>query len=210
MPEEEHSEWTGKRGMVAGFLLGNRLFMLAVELAFGPAVSAVSKKVAGIVGGDETILDVGCGSGGLSLPLARKLKGGRVICLDLSDEMLAGLKSRARKAGLENRIQIIKAPASKSGLEGDSVDIAVSNNVFHELDEPAQALAEQLRVLKSGGHLVFSDFRRTRMVKVIIASHHEGHGPYEAQEVESLLKEAGFRDVEVKTNRHRLLAYALK
>lgn len=63
MPEEEHSEWTGKHGTVAGFLLGNRLFMLAEELAFGPAISALLEKVAGIMAGDETILDVGCGSG---------------------------------------------------------------------------------------------------------------------------------------------------
>lgn len=210
MRNQEHSEWTGRRGTIAGLLLGNRLYRLAEELAFGPAVSAVLKKVAGIIGGDETILDVGCGSGGLSLPLARKLEGGSVICLDLSDEMLARLKSRALKAGLENRIHIVKGPASRSGLEGDSVDIAVSNNVFHELDEPRQALAEQLRVLKPGGHLIISDFRRTRVVKIMTARHHPGHVAYEAREVESLLREAGFGDIEVKTNRHRLLAHASK
>ncbi|OFW60958.1 MAG: hypothetical protein A2W01_12365 [Candidatus Solincola sediminis] len=204
--EQEHSEWTGKRGRIGGLLLGNRLLRWGEELAFGRSISAVLKEVASLINGDETILDVGSGSGGLSIPLAKRLSSGQVICLDLSDEMLARLESRAQKAGLERRIKIVRAPASQTGLEADSVDFAVSNNVFHELDKPKQTLAEQLKVLKTGGHLIISDFRPTRLVSLMEKSHR----PYEAEEIESLLNQAGFKNIEIRPNRHRFLAYARK
>jgi ubiquinone/menaquinone biosynthesis C-methylase UbiE len=209
--DQEHSEWTGRRGKLHGRLLGNRIERAGEEFIFGPSVSAVLEQAEEIAGeGETTILDVGSGSGGLSLPLAAKLAKANLICLDLSEEMLANLKRKAEKARLEGRIRSVLAPASRSGLDNDSIDIAVSNNVFHELDKPGEALAEQLRVLKPGGHIVISDFRSTRLVKIITVAHKGGTGPFKAPEMRQMLEEAGFKDIEVRAIRHRLISRATK
>jgi len=55
---------------------------------------------AGFLGRQHEALDIGCGSGNVALPLARRMK--RVIALDPSEEMLALLRRRAAKAGIKN------------------------------------------------------------------------------------------------------------
>lgn len=50
--------------------------------------------------GVETVLDVGCGSGNLALPLARRVR--RVVCIDFSAEMLRLLRANARAEGVVN------------------------------------------------------------------------------------------------------------
>ena len=57
----------------------------------------MSHKVYDLIHGNEVILDVGAGSGYLSLKIAKKLKNGKVICIDLSEEMLHQLEKRANK-----------------------------------------------------------------------------------------------------------------
>jgi ubiquinone/menaquinone biosynthesis C-methylase UbiE len=200
----EEPEWTGRRVVAHGTFHGSRIAGILEELAFGPGPSRVLRRAADVISGDETVLDVGCGPGTLSLPLAKLMQAGEIICLDLSPEMLARLETRARKAGLEARLRIVRAPAWESGLESRSVDLCVSNNVFHELDRPQEALAEQLRVLKPGGYMIFSDFRPTRLVGMV----EKRHPPHPPPEVESMVREAGFADTELAVRRHRVLLSA--
>ena len=55
----------------------------------------------GLVHEGETVIDIGCGMGYLSLPLARMVGvKGRVICVDLQKEMLETVRKRAERAGL--------------------------------------------------------------------------------------------------------------
>ncbi len=159
-----------------------------------------------------TVLDAGCGSGYLSLPIAAKLSFGKVIGVDLSDEMLAALGRRARAKAVDDRVQTLKAPVSSTGLEEGSVDLVVSNNLLHELQDTAAALAEWKRVLKPGGRMVLSDFRSTRLVRFIMSREHgeEASNPMDVEDMASLLEQAGLEKVEVIPCRHKLLALAEK
>jgi ubiquinone/menaquinone biosynthesis C-methylase UbiE len=156
-------------------------------------------------------LDIGAGTGRFSLAMARKLSTGKVICLDLSEELLQHLKWKAEKEGVEDKIQILKGEASSSGLGNESVDLVMSNNVFHELSSPEGVLAEMLRVLKSDGWVIISDFRDTRISKLICRSHREGtHGPFSVNELETLFIKAGLNDVNVGPVKHWVIGVGKK
>ena len=96
-------------------------------------------------------LDVGCGIGYFTIPLAR-LTGpsGRVTAVDLQPEMLAGVAKRAKRAGLSDRVRLHQADASGLRLE-DSFDFVLAFWMLHEVpDQPA--LFRQIReVLSPGG-----------------------------------------------------------
>jgi ubiquinone/menaquinone biosynthesis C-methylase UbiE len=143
--------------------------------------------------------------------MAKRLSTGKIICLDLSEEMLGHLKRKAEKEGLQDRIQIRKGEASASGLEKESVDLVMSNSVFHELSRPELVLSEVLRVLKPSGWVMITDFRDTKISRLICRSHLEGaHGPFSVHELEALFAKAGLKNVKVSPVRHWVIGIGKK
>lgn len=102
----------------------------------------------------DTVLDVGCGMGYFSLGLA-KLVGanGKVIAADLQPEMLAGLSKRAKRAGLESRIQPQLCSPDKIGVS-ESVDFALAFWMVHEVRQCEGFLREIFSLLKPDGKLL--------------------------------------------------------
>lgn len=106
------------------------------------------------------VLEPGCGMGFFSLPLARLVgPSGRVVCVDLQEKMLNGLRRRARRAGVADRVETIVA--GPTDLHVDSwagrVDLAVAIHVVHELPDPAAFLLQLHRALRAGGTLLVSE-----------------------------------------------------
>ena len=79
----------------------------------------------------ETILDIGCGSGNLALPLARRVR--RVHALDFSGEMLRLLRREARAAGLRN-ITAHRLAWADDWARLPRVDIAICSRAMDTLD----------------------------------------------------------------------------
>lgn len=103
------------------------------------------------------VLEVGCGMGFFTLPLATLVgEGGRVISLDVQPRMLAALERRARRAGLEKRIQPRLCGADSLGLAGDAgtIDLAVLIHVLHEMPDAAAALGEVQAALAPAGRVL--------------------------------------------------------
>ncbi len=128
-----------------------------------------------------TVLDLGCGSGTLTIPYARAVgENGRVCALDIQPAMLDLL---ARKlARLENeasnehgrgkgapptaslRIQeppanvgLIRASAHQLPFAANSLDVVGVTSVLYEIPDPQQALHEIKRVLRVGGYLAVTE-----------------------------------------------------
>lgn len=100
------------------------------------------------------MLDVGCGMGFFTLEMARLVgKAGRVIAVDLQDKMLAGLRRRAMKQGLSDRIQTRLCGPDDLGVS-DPVDFALSFAVAHEVPDPTSFFRQIAAVLKPGGSLL--------------------------------------------------------
>jgi ubiquinone/menaquinone biosynthesis C-methylase UbiE len=209
--KQETSQWTGIKGRIFAWHLDSPLARLPEVLLMGDCRSAVQDEFSRLIRGNEIVLDIGAGTGRFSLAIAKKLSAGRVICLDLSEEMLQHLGRKAEKEGLQDRIQIRKGEASASGLENESVDLVMSHSVFHELSNPEAVLAEMLRVLKPSGWVMITDFRDTRISRLICRSHLEGaHGPFSVQELETLLAKAGLKNVKVRPVRHWVIGVGQK
>jgi ubiquinone/menaquinone biosynthesis C-methylase UbiE len=126
-------------------------------LTFG-GVERAYDRLAGRIEPGDRVLDVGCGTGGLTLRAARR--GARVKAIDVNAEMLAIAARQTRDAGLEGRVQLVEmGVAELDGEEPGSYDAVTSGLCFSELsdDEIAYTLARVRRLLKPGGLLLVAD-----------------------------------------------------
>jgi ubiquinone/menaquinone biosynthesis C-methylase UbiE len=108
----------------------------------------------------DTVLDVGCGMGYFTLELARRVNpeglpdgGGHVIAADLQAQMLAGLRQRARRAGLLDHIRFLTGKPDRIGLDCE-IDFALAFWMLHEVRGPEGFLREILTALKPGGRFL--------------------------------------------------------
>jgi ubiquinone/menaquinone biosynthesis C-methylase UbiE len=107
-----------------------------------------------------TVLDAGTAMGFFSLPLARLVgESGQVMCIDLQERMIASLKKRAVKAGLEDRMEFRVCTAESLAIEDlkGRLDFALAIAVVHEVPDPRRFLTEIFNALKIGGSLLFSE-----------------------------------------------------
>ncbi|MCG0278571.1 MAG: class I SAM-dependent methyltransferase [Thermanaeromonas sp.] len=96
------------------------------------------------------ILDVGCGTGNLSLELARM--GVRVTGIDISQPMLDKARFKAEREGLT--VKFVLADARKLPFGDETFDAVVSVTALEFVPDLREALEEAYRVLKPGGRLV--------------------------------------------------------
>ena len=99
----------------------------------------------------KTILDLGCGAGELSGYLARR--GAHVVSLDISPGMVELARRRLAHAGIPGG-EFVVAPAERTPLGDESVDLVVGKWILHHIDVAAAA-TEVARVLRPGGRAVF-------------------------------------------------------
>jgi len=103
----------------------------------------------------DTVLDVGCGMGYFTLSLAQ-LAGvsGKVIAADLQEQMLAGLRKRAERVGLIDRIQLHQSMPNQIGVN-QPVDFALAFWMVHEVRQQQDFLKQIFEMLKPNGRFLF-------------------------------------------------------
>jgi SAM-dependent methyltransferase len=115
--------------------------------------------LAGLVQPGQTALDLGCGMGYFSIPLARLVgPARRVICVDLQEQMLAGVRRRAERAGVADRIRLHRAGPDGIGL-AETADFALAFWMLHEVPDQASFLSEVRTCLAPGGRLLIVEPR---------------------------------------------------
>jgi SAM-dependent methyltransferase len=108
------------------------------------------------------VLEPGCGMGFFTLDLARLVgPTGRVVAVDLQERMLAGLRRRARRAGLLDRIEARLAQPDRLGISdlAGQIDVAFALHVVHEVPDAASFFREIAATLKPDGRVVFVEPR---------------------------------------------------
>jgi ubiquinone/menaquinone biosynthesis C-methylase UbiE len=105
------------------------------------------------------VLDIGCGTGLLTLACARR--GAHVTGIDISPLMIDIARQKAKEAGLEDHITLMEMSAIEldEKFEAESFDTIMSSLVFSELSEDEQrfVLRQCPRLLVDGGRLVITD-----------------------------------------------------
>jgi len=107
-----------------------------------------------------TVLEPGPGIGFFTLELARLVgTSGRVVAVDLQPKMIAGLKRRAAKAGVLERINARLARPDSMGVAdlGGFVDFTLAFAVVHEMPSPGPFFAEVAEASKPGASVLFAE-----------------------------------------------------
>jgi SAM-dependent methyltransferase len=106
---------------------------------------------------DDQVLDVGCGSGGPALFLARQT-GCRVTGVDVNAAGIRAGVALARETGLQDRARFYQADAGELlPFASGAFDAVICLDVLCHLPDRGWLFAEWLRVLRPGGRVLFTD-----------------------------------------------------
>jgi ubiquinone/menaquinone biosynthesis C-methylase UbiE len=165
--------------------------------------------------GGESVLEVGCGTGAATLPIAKAVGAhGRVVAVDISEPMLGVARQRVRESGAGNATLLL-GDAQALALEREAFDIATSRMGVMFFADPVAAFRNIHGALRKGGRLVFACWaplaeNRHWLISYDIAVRHLGqpdpsaeHAPSplafgDSDYVRSILAAAGFADVAIE------------
>lgn len=108
----------------------------------------------------EVVADLGAGSGYFTFRMAPKVgETGKVLAVDVQDEMLQTLKQRATAKHISN-VQVIRASETDPHLPKGAVDLVLMVDVYHELAHPYEVMEKVRESLKPEGRVAFVEYRK--------------------------------------------------
>ena len=154
----------------------------------------------------ETVLDIGSGGGIDCFEASRRVgPDGRVIGIDMTDEMLALARTHAPTVASNlgyprSNVDFRKGQAEAMPVEDKTADLIISNCVINLSPNKAKVFAEMYRILKDGGRFSISDIVADRSIPNYLIHDKEKwgdclSGALPLSEYWSGLREAGFRGI---------------
>lgn len=133
---------------------------------------------------DTIIADIGAGSGYYSFRIAPLIPEGKVIAIDIQQEMLDHLATESKRLGISNvtphlgTIESVELPPA-------SIDAVIMVDAYHEFSHPAEMLASIRAALKPGGKVFLIEYR-AEDPDVPIKEHHKMTEKQAVLELETL------------------------
>jgi SAM-dependent methyltransferase len=144
--------------------------------------------------GTETVLDLACGPGIYTRPLARCVRAGRVFGLDLSLPMLRHAARRAQEEDIGN-VTFVRGTALRLPFPAEHFDLVNCCGALHLFPDVGRVLAEVARVLRPGGRFTVAAFRRSEGSAAALATAVRrrllGLDAFSPRDLEARLVEAG-------------------
>lgn len=107
---------------------------------------------------ENTIADIGAGSGYHVFKMAPMAEDGLVYAVDIQDEMLAALREKEDALGLKN-VAPVKGSEKSVNLPENSVDKVLMVDVYHEFNYPIEMLASIKKALRPDGKIFLIEYR---------------------------------------------------
>lgn len=158
---------------------------------------------------DKKVLDVGCGTGIISL-LALQKGAAKVVCGDISNYMLDVGRTKADRQGYgADRIDFRQLDAESLPFEDTSFDFVMTGMTLGLLPDPEKAVKEMVRVLRPGGLLSVGahgpehyweacDASFRVINKLYVLGYRLEFWPRKEEEIRRLLAEAGLVDIQTR------------
>lgn len=141
----------------------NHLLSLDVDKYWRRRAILALRPVAGPVeaqGAGMDVLDLACGTGDFAITIAKAFPQAQVTGVDLSEGMLAVMKEKVEKQGLDGRIYMETGDGENLRFpDGTFDDVTIAFGI-RNFENRARGLEETLRVLKPGGKLVVLELSR--------------------------------------------------
>jgi SAM-dependent methyltransferase len=164
--------------------------------------------------GGESVLEIGCGTGAVTLPLAQAVgEHGRIVAVDISEPMLGAARQRVGESGMHN-VTLLAGDAQVLAFEQAAFDVATSRMGVMFFADPMAAFRNIGGALKPGGRLVFACWaplaeNRHWLISYDIALRHLGPAPSTDHEpgplafgdpdyIRGILTASGFADITVE------------
>jgi SAM-dependent methyltransferase len=151
----------------------------------------------------ETVVDLGAGAGFDSFLAARQVgNSGQVIGVDMTPEMISKARENAATAGASN-VSFRLGEIEHLPVADETVDVIISNCVINLSPEKSDVFNDAFRVLRSGGRLAVADVITTAPLPESGLQDLRAYtgcvsGAVSADDIETMLAEAGFVDIRIK------------
>jgi SAM-dependent methyltransferase len=135
-----------------------------LEVVWGPGYLSpggpdeVERVVAGLDMTGKAGVDLGCGAGGITLHVARRLGLASMVGFDVERPVIAAATARAAADGMADRVQFVQAPPGPLPFADASFDLAFSKDALIHVPDKEALFTEVFRILRPGGIFAASDW----------------------------------------------------
>jgi SAM-dependent methyltransferase len=107
---------------------------------------------------DDVVADIGAGTGYFSFPMATRVPAGKVLAVDIQQEMLDIIEQRKTEGGIDN-VETILGTETDPQLPAGAIDLVLIVDAYHEFSHPREMGEAIANALKPGGRLVLIEYR---------------------------------------------------
>ena len=107
---------------------------------------------------DAVVADIGAGSGYFTFRISRRVPRGKVLAVDIQQEMLDIIERRKESVGTSNIETVLGTPTDPN-LPLNSVDAALLVDAYHEFSDPRDMMTALVDALRPGGRVFLVEYR---------------------------------------------------